>query len=153
MALIIKPVTMVAGHPALAADVNADFDTLYNDYNGNVQNVNIAANAGIVDSKLSQIATFRKVHGTALDGLDTINSQAGVIPVANLPAPDMSLATGTLATAHGGTGSTANANAASGVVVLDASSKLPAVDGSQLTNLPINFDILALLIAVPELIS
>lgn len=53
-----------------------------------------------------------------------------------------------LSTAQGGTGSTANANAAGGVVVptgavnaangavvLDASAKLPAVDGSQLTGL------------------
>lgn len=43
--------------------------------------------------------------------------------------------TGTLPTSNGGTSSTANANAASGVVLLDASSKLPAVDGSQLTNI------------------
>ena len=40
-----------------------------------------------------------------------------------------------LTTAKGGTGSTANANAASGVVVLNASSQLPAVDGSLLTGL------------------
>lgn len=40
-----------------------------------------------------------------------------------------------LPVAQGGTGSTANANAANGVVVLDASSKLPAVDASQVTGL------------------
>ena len=44
--------------------------------------------------------------------------------------------TGTVATANGGTGATANANAANGVVILDGSARLPAVDGSQLTNLP-----------------
>lgn len=44
--------------------------------------------------------------------------------------------TGTLPTANGGTGATANANAASGVVVLNASSQLPAVSGALLTNLP-----------------
>ena len=44
--------------------------------------------------------------------------------------------TGTLPVGNGGTGATAAANAASGVVVLDGSSKLPAVDGSALTNLP-----------------
>ena len=43
--------------------------------------------------------------------------------------------TGTLATGNGGTGATASANAASGVVVLNGDSKLPAVDGSLLTNL------------------
>ena len=50
-----------------------------------------------------------------------------------------SMVTGTLPTGSGGTGSTANANAAGGVVVLDASSKLPAVDGSQLTNISTSF--------------
>ena len=49
---------------------------------------------------------------------------------------NVSAITGTLPVGNGGTGSTAAANAASGVVVLDASSKLPAVDGSLLTNLP-----------------
>ena len=43
--------------------------------------------------------------------------------------------TGTLPTGNGGTGATAAANAASGVVVLDGSSKLPAVDGSQVTGI------------------
>jgi len=47
--------------------------------------------------------------------------------------------TGTLPVGNGGTGATAAANAASGVVVLDGSSKLPAVDGSQLTGVPIGF--------------
>lgn len=51
------------------------------------------------------------------------------IPVANI--------TGTLPVTKGGTGATAAANAASGVVVLDADSKLPAVDGSQLTGVVI----------------
>jgi hypothetical protein len=44
--------------------------------------------------------------------------------------------TGVLAVANGGTGVTSNANTANGVVLLDGSAKLPAVDGSQLTNLP-----------------
>jgi hypothetical protein len=43
----------------------------------------------------------------------------------------------TLPTANGGTGATAAANAASGVVVLNASSQLPAVSGALLTNLPV----------------
>jgi len=38
--------------------------------------------------------------------------------------------------ANGGTGATAAANAASGVVVLNGSSQLPAVSGALLTNLP-----------------
>jgi hypothetical protein len=43
--------------------------------------------------------------------------------------------TGILPVSKGGTGATAAANAASGVVVLNASSQLPAVDGSLLTGI------------------
>lgn len=46
------------------------------------------------------------------------------------------MVTDILGTAHGGTGSSANANAANGVVMLNASSQLPAVSGALLTNLP-----------------
>lgn len=41
-----------------------------------------------------------------------------------------------LSTSLGGTGTSASANSANGVVILDGSGKLPALDGSQLTNLP-----------------
>lgn len=46
-----------------------------------------------------------------------------------------SMVTGTLPVGNGGTGATATANTASGVVVLDANTKLPAVDGSALTGI------------------
>jgi hypothetical protein len=42
-----------------------------------------------------------------------------------------------LSTTNGGTGSTAAANAASGVVVLNGSSQLPAVSAALLTNIPV----------------
>lgn len=148
-----------------------------------ITNDKVSPTAGIVDTKLAQIATASKVSGAALTLLPNIPSGAGVIPVANIP--DLaaskittgqlaiarggtnlssaggsanrvllttdgstfamgqvnltSMVTGTLPTGSGGTGSTANANAAGGVVVLDASSKLPAVDGSQLTNISTSF--------------
>ena len=44
--------------------------------------------------------------------------------------------TGTVAVANGGTGSTAGANTAGGVVLLNGSAQMPAVDGSLLTNMP-----------------
>ncbi|MDE1867218.1 MAG: hypothetical protein KGI08_05870 [Thaumarchaeota archaeon] len=66
----------------------------------------------IADSNLQQIVTAGKVDGSALTGLASIPSGAGIIPVANLP-------TGT---------------AAHDVLELDANAKIPAVDGSQLTN-------------------
>lgn len=144
-----------------------------------ITNDKVSPTAGIVDTKLAQIATASKVSGTALTGLASIPSGAGVIPVTNIPDLAASkittgqlaiarggtnlssaggnanrvlltadgstfamgqvalatMVTGTLPTGNGGTGSTANANAANGVVVLDANSKLPAVDGSQLTGI------------------
>jgi hypothetical protein len=83
----------------------------------------IPAGAGVIpvaniptlaDSKLSQITTASKVSGAALTALASIPGGAGVIPLANIPS-----------------GTTANK-----IVALDASAKLPAIDGSQLTNLP-----------------
>jgi hypothetical protein len=65
----------------------------------------------IADSNLQTITTAGKVNTTAI--------------------------TGTLGVSHGGTGSTAAANGASGVVVLNGSAQLPAVDGSLLTNIPV----------------
>lgn len=52
----------------------------------NIANGNIKANAGIVDTKLAQIATAGKVHGSAITNLDSLPSGAGVIPQANLPS-------------------------------------------------------------------
>lgn len=75
-----------------------------------IVNADISNSAAIADTKLASITTASKVNVSAI--------------------------TGTLGTANGGTGATANTNAASGVVVLDSSSRLPAVSGALLTNLP-----------------
>jgi hypothetical protein len=124
-----------------------------------IVNADISGSAAIADSKLATITTAGKVteaainliagagkvNGAALTGLAFIPDAAGVIPAANLTSvaqkganSDITSLTGlttALSTGQGGTGSTANANAASGVVVLDSSSKLPAVDGSLLTGI------------------
>lgn len=42
---------------------------LVNEFNGNVENDNIKAAAGIVDSKLAQLTTADKVSGSTLTGL------------------------------------------------------------------------------------
>lgn len=66
MATITKPNTFTAGNTVLAAEHNNNFDTIYDDYNGNITNANIASGAAIVDTKLAQITTASKVSNTAL---------------------------------------------------------------------------------------
>ncbi len=114
MALINIPFTFTVGAVIVASQHNSNFSIIYSDYNGNIDNANISASAAIADSKLAQITTASKVSGAALTSLTSIISGAGKIPVANID-----------------TGTTANK-----IVILDGSAKLPAVDGSQLTNTP-----------------
>jgi len=72
MALIDKDYTFSAGAVIVAAEHNANFNTIYNDYNGNITNANIASNAAIADTKLASITTAGKVNISAL----TVASQA-----------------------------------------------------------------------------
>lgn len=113
MALVTKTYTFVAGTTIVASEHNTNLDTLFNLVNGNIDNANIKASAGIVDSKLAQLTTAGKVSGAALTSLTSIPSGAGLIPVANID-----------------TGTTA-----SKILKLDGDAKIPAVDGSLLTNL------------------
>lgn len=53
---------------------------------GEIVNADISASAGIVDTKLAQITTASKVHGTSITGLASLPAGAGVIPSANLPS-------------------------------------------------------------------
>jgi len=55
------------------------------DPNLQITNAKIASGAGIEDTKLAQIATANKVHGSALTGLASVPSAAGVLPSANSP--------------------------------------------------------------------
>ena len=50
-----------------------------------ITNAKCAAGMGLVDTKLAQIVTASKVHGTALTGLASVPSGAGRIPHANSP--------------------------------------------------------------------
>ena len=72
MATISKPNTFSAGAVIVASEHNSNFDTIYNDYNTNITNVNIASGAAIVDTKLAQLTTAGKVNLSAL----VISSQA-----------------------------------------------------------------------------
>ena len=142
MSIISKTFTFTTGATIVAAEHNSNFDTIYQDYNGNITNLNISASANIADSKLAQITTAGKVSGTTFTNLANIPAGAGVIPAANLQAASqVNLTTGVvgvLPIANGGTNSTNAINTANGIVILDGSAKLPTVDGSQLTNLPNN---------------
>lgn len=111
MALISKPNTFTVGATIIASEHNSNFDTIYNDYNGNITNANISGTAAIADTKLAQITTASKVSGAALTALADIPSAAGLIPIANLNSisqvatatRDISLASGTQAILLSGT--------------------------------------------------
>jgi len=66
MATITKDNTFSAGATIVASEHNDNFDTIFNDYNTNITNVNISASAAIVDTKLAQLTTASKVNLSAL---------------------------------------------------------------------------------------
>lgn len=84
MAIISSPITFSAGGTITASDHNTNYGNIYTEFNGNIDNANIKALAGIVDTKLAQITTAAKVSGTAITGLASLPSAAGVIPAVNL---------------------------------------------------------------------
>lgn len=53
-------------------------------FDGTIINADISATAAIVDTKLAQITTANKVHGTSITGLASLPAGAGVIPAANI---------------------------------------------------------------------
>ncbi len=85
MSTISKTYTFSAGATITASEHNTNFDTIYNDYNGSIKNVNIDGSAAIADSKLATISTAGKVLGAALNTLSGVPSGAGNLPSANLP--------------------------------------------------------------------
>lgn len=102
MSLISLPFTFSVGAVIVAAQHNSNFQTIYNDYNGNITDANIASGASIGYAKLSLNNSI----------LATDIKSTEVLDIGNLP-----------------TGTTANK-----LVELDGSAKLPAIDGSALTN-------------------
>lgn len=65
MAIIVKPFTFIPGTVIRSSEVNLDFDTLYSDYNGNIDNTNIAAAAAIQYSKLQALPSAQLLIGSA----------------------------------------------------------------------------------------
>lgn len=90
-----------------------------------IVNNDIASNAAIAGSKLATITTAGKVDGSAINNLANVPAGAGRLPSANLPS--------TIPVANIDTGTTADK-----IVKLDGSARIPAVNGSLLTNLTIS---------------
>jgi hypothetical protein len=88
MAIINKPYTAFPGDVIRSAQYNQNFDTIYNDYNGDIQDVNIAANAGIQYSKFQALPSADIIVGSVgnvatprvMSGDATINN-LGVVTV------------------------------------------------------------------------
>jgi hypothetical protein len=129
MSLVPKPNTFSNGTTADATAVNANFDAIFNDYNGNITDANIAA---------SGITTYAKVNGSALSSLGSISASAGAIPAANVATLNQNTTgtaanvTGTVAIANGGTGQTTAANAINALLPAQGSAtgKYLTTDGS-----------------------
>lgn len=85
MSIISKPNTFSAGASIIASEHNSNFDTIYNDFNGNITNANCASGMALVDTKLAQITTAGKVSGAAITSLTSVPSGAGRLPAANSP--------------------------------------------------------------------
>jgi len=82
MATINKNFTFSAGSTIIASEHNANFDTVYDDYNGNVTNANISGSAAIANAKLNlasiaQTITFAgntTFAGTTIADLGTVTT-------------------------------------------------------------------------------
>lgn len=58
MGVITRPYSFVSGNTILAAENNSNETTIYNEFNGNIENANIKSTAAIEESKLSLVRTF-----------------------------------------------------------------------------------------------
>jgi hypothetical protein len=98
MAQITKPNTFTAGTTVVSAQVNSNFDTIYSEFNGNIDNNNIKAGAAIDDSKLATISTSGKVATSAISGtfsntsfsaLTVTTLQSTTITASNINCPNI----------------------------------------------------------------
>lgn len=78
MAIISKPFTFTAGATIIASEHNSNFDTIYSDYNGGIENVNIDANAAIAASKLNLSTIAQMVDFTGSVSFTTITDLGAV---------------------------------------------------------------------------
>lgn len=76
MAQVLKPYTFSAGATIVAAEHNDNFDTIYNEFNGNIDNDNIKDSAAIALSKLATTGNLTSTQLTTAKVIATSNSLA-----------------------------------------------------------------------------
>lgn len=118
MSLVTLTYVFSVGATIIASQHNTNFSTIYNDYNGNITDANIAPTAGIEYTKLSLNNTIRntdlltttviiqpgQISGAAITLLPNVPSGAGPLPLANAPAyPYVKVSNTQTSGTHGGT--------------------------------------------------
>jgi hypothetical protein len=69
MGIITKPKTWEDAENVNFDDLNSNFDTVYNEVNGNLDNNNIKAGAGIVGTKIATTLTSKHIKSSRWSGL------------------------------------------------------------------------------------
>lgn len=87
MSIITKPYTFTASTTIVSAQVNSNFDTLYTEVNGNLDNTNIKASAGIVFSKLDSATVVGLTDSQTLTN-KRITKRVGTTASSSTPTPD-----------------------------------------------------------------
>jgi hypothetical protein len=64
---ITKPFTFSAGSTIRSSDMNSNFDTIYNEFNGSITNANVSATAGIAESKIDDDSATVAAMRTTVD--------------------------------------------------------------------------------------
>lgn len=135
MSTITKPFTFTAGSTIIASEHNSNLDTIYNDYNGSIKNVNVAADALIAASKINLTTIAQAIATTG-----TFTMSSAILKQAK--GADVASVAGAITLGEDGnyfdiTGTNAitsiTAKAAGTVVTLQFDSTASLVDGSNLT--------------------
>lgn len=151
MALLSVPYTFTVGAVIVAAQHNSNFQTIYNDYSGNIQDVNIASNAGIEYSKLSlnnsiladDIKSTEILSINNLPTGTTANKLVELDSSAKLPAVDGSALTGVISSAatissitdYGTSGSTGTSKLQNFIIIAYGTLAVNGSSSATVTNL------------------
>lgn len=92
MAIVTLPTTFADGIIPTAAQFNGNFNAIINEFNGDITNANVAASAGIVESKLTFSTTTGHRH-TGSDSRYLKTPEARVYNSANLSIPNTAVTT------------------------------------------------------------